>query len=296
MFFMKKSYLLLFTIIILSQGFQAHAQKTINVSKIDDFIKAIAPNKVIKLKSDKFILSNINRNITNSYVNIRPIGNGLQLEIKGVSNLRIEGASTRKSKIISNNQFAGVLLFDNCDNITIDNVEIGHAPTTSLTGEGAALEFKNSKKITLNNSLFFGNNAQGLVLRNCSESRFENITIQGCTKGILSIHNSNQVEFSNCRFTNNQQYDLINVFDTEKVSFNNCLIDFNKSGDGAAHNVYALFNAPLTPGMYDPIITLTKCTIEDNHCQYFCRSGSAVKLEDCQLDNNIFERGYNSHK
>ena len=291
---MKKPSLLILVFILTLSTF-AQAQKTINVSKVDDLIKAIAPNKIIKLKSNKFILSNINRNISNPYVDVIPVGSGLRLEIKGVSNLKIEGNSNRKSKIISNTPSAPVLVFENCDNITIDNIEAGHSPT-SLAGEGAIFVFKNSSKITLTNSILSGSSTEGLSLKNCSETRFDNVTIRGCSIGILSIRNSQQITFINCRFTDNQSYDLINVFDSENINFNDCLIDLNKSGDGAAHNTYALFNVPLTPGMYDSTIKLTKCTIEDNHCQYFCRSGTAVKLDDCQLHNNIFEKGYNSHK
>lgn len=290
-----KKYLLFLAWVCTGFFSQVFAQKTVNVSNINELIQAIAPNKIIKLKANKFILSNLNINISNPHVNLEPVEDGFRVEIKGVSNLRIEGASERKSKIISNSRYAPILVFNDCDNISIDNIEAGHGSSKGIC-KGEVLAFHNSKKITLTNTILFGSGTEGLLLNNCTESRFDNVTIRGCTQGILTIRNSSQIDFINCRFTDNRQFDLINIFDSEKITLSNCLIDLNRSGDGSPHNIYALFNAPLTLGMHDPILTLTKCTIEDNYCQYFCRSGNAVKLVDCQLDNNIFEKGYNSHK
>ncbi len=271
----------------------AQRTKTVSVSTADEFIESIGSNRTIKLKAKRFVFSKLNARRFTGSVRLVPVFDGFQIEISDVKNLRIEGEVL--TKLLTSHRYAYVLSFRNCENIVIDQVEAGHAPIQGYC-TGGVFAFYNSKNIQVNNSVLFGSGTEGITLEGVEQAKFDNLTIRSCTYGIMTLKGASEVEFVKCRFTDNQEYDLINIYDSENISFTECTIDLNRAGTGADYDNYALINAPLTYGAYKTVATFRKCVIEDNHCQYLLRSDTAVKLEDCDLANNSVEKSYYNYK
>lgn len=292
---MKKKYYFLISFLLFYTSIStilAQKPKTVVVNSTDDFIKEISSNKIIKIKTNKILLSELKGLISNSNVNKEAVFDGDKIVIEDVENLSIIGESSEFVKILTSVRYAHVLSFKNCKNITLENLEAGHAPGKGYC-VGGVFEFNNTKKVKIKNSVLFGSGTEGLTLTTVENGTFENVIIRSCTYGIMTLNLCNKLTFTNCRFTDNQEFDLINVYDSEKINFNNCQIDFNQTGSGRDFDAYAIFNVPLSGGNE---ISLNKCTIEDNFSQYFCRSGTTVIVKDCKIENNIFQKGYNSNK
>ena len=289
----KISFLLICTLFI--QVAFAQKSKIVTVSNLNELISAIGSDKIIKIKSNKILFSDLKKIPDNAQVQVEEVFDGLALTINNVKNLRIEGDGSKAVKLITNTRYAHVLTFKNCENIEIVNVEAGHGPGKGYC-VGGVFAFYKSSKITIQNSLLFGSGTEGITMEDVQDAKFNNITIQSCTYGIMTLTNTRNIEFTNCHFTDNQEFDMVNIFNSENINFISCHFDYNRSGTGAEYDNYALFNAPLGTGFSKNLVILKKCVIEDNYSPYFCRSGSSIKMEDCQMDNNLFVKGFNSNK
>jgi Right handed beta helix region len=292
---MKKNLLLLS--FVFASIVMGNAQKiqTLVVSTTDELIGAIESNRIIRLKESKYLLSDLNPASGNPKVKIERVHDGFHIVIQDVKNLKIIGAIQQGSKLITNTRYANVLSFRNCEEVSLENIEAGHAPYRGYC-TGGVFAFNSCKKINVKGCVLFGSGTEGVSMENCIDSFFQDITIKSCTYGIMSLSNCRNITFQHSRFTDNQEFDLINVYDSENIVLIDCHIDYNKSGRGEDYDNYALFNAPFSVGMTQAVVILKKCVIEDNYTQFFCRNETAIRLEDCKLDNNIFEKGYKSQK
>jgi hypothetical protein len=276
------------------QAQKAPKLRKVTVSTTEDFINALVSGNHIILKEPKYVLTNLSPNLKNPNIQLIRVGNGgTMLQVQNLQNLQISGNPKTFTKLLTSVSAAYVLSFKNCENVVLENLEAGHAPLQGYC-QGGVLGFYNSKKIQVNNSILFGSGTEGITLEGVSEAKFNNLVIKSCTYGIMTLTGVRDVEFNNSRFTDNREFDMITVSDGENIRFNQCQIDFNRSGRGEASDNYALINAVSSSNSAGSFILMSNCKIEDNLCQYFCRSQNAIKLDNCQMDNNLFEKGYNS--
>ncbi|MCU0448124.1 MAG: hypothetical protein MUE85_24755 [Microscillaceae bacterium] len=268
--------------------------KKVNVGTTEELINALVSGNHILLTAPKYILTNLSPNLKNPNVQLIKTSEGVMIQVQNLQNVQISGNPKTLSKLLHNATDAYVLSFKNCENLVLEYLEAGHAPSQSQ-GRGGVLGFYHCKKIQVNHSILLGSSGEGITLESVSEAKFNNLTIRGCAYGIMTLTGVRDISFENSRFTDNRQFDMITVNDGEHIRFNQCQIDFNRTGRGEISDNYALINAVSDSYTGGSFIFLTNCKIEDNFCQYFCRSQNAVKLDNCQMDNNTFERGYNSN-
>ncbi|GAB4398355.1 MAG: hypothetical protein OHK0053_16830 [Microscillaceae bacterium] len=273
---------------------QAQKQKTVYVSTPSELIEQIAPDRIIRLKSSLFLLSETNLRTNNPYVNLRYEKEGLAIEIRQVDNLSLIGEKAMNVRLIHNGRNQTILRFTDCKNLRLQDLEIGFG-AGPRPAEGRLLVFQNVKGLNLSNLRLWGGSREALHLVSVQEGRFDNLLISHCTQHALTLLNCAQIDFMNCHFVGNQGLDLLNILASEKINLEACRIEYNQTGTGAEYDSYALINAPLPEGILSPVIFLKKCLILANYAQYFCRSVTAASLSDCQVEYNIFVQGYNSN-
>lgn len=289
----KLSLIFLFVLLLSSYTSLAQKVRTVSVDNFDDLVQEIRSNVIIKLSTKRLEISTQQTFLANPNVSYETLVQGQRLQIKGVQNLTIIGDAEVPSKIVSASPHAHVLYFLNCENIRLENLEIGHIPPKGQC-MGGVLAFTNCKNISLQNTLLFGSGSEGLTLDKVEECAFNNIVIRGCTKAIMSLNNCREITFKGSRFSDNLGLDLVNVFDSEKINFEACTFDLNRSGEGKPYEHYALFNAPLSLNVSSVVLNLEDCLIEDNRSQYFCRSAAAINTKNCVIEHNVFEKKYSS--
>lgn len=144
-------------------------------------------------------------------------------------------------EIITEPVYGNVLSFDNCSNITIENVDAGNGAEKGACTGGVFFLIR-SRNINIRNTIMYGSGMEGITAEEVTGLKVSNSTIWGCSYSIMSIINSSDVEFSNCRFRDNAEYDMINIYSTmSSVVFKSCTITGNQTGS-ESYSDYSLFN------------------------------------------------------
>lgn len=260
--------------------------ETIRVSNETEFINAIGSNRIIELNPGTYSLSKFYE-IQTDYVSWLNVGDGYQLNIKGIENLSIIGLGDEPVKIHIEPLSAYVLAFENARNITIKNIEAGHFPEKGSC-QGGVLYFGSSKNIIIVNSILFGCGKEGLTLSQVENLHFINSIIKDCSYGIMTAHGSTGLAFSGSGFFNNQQYDLLNFTQCTNISFTQCDFSSNKAISG-----YGFLNTHDSKA-----IVIKDSKIHDNSAAHLLTSmdKGMVKITNTTFQNNHFYEGgyYNS--
>ena len=240
---MKKFILLVFAIVLVMPTI-AKNQKEYRVKTVEEFIVALGSDRIIILEQGPAY--NITNGFEDDYVakvitqskllNVEYAFDGLELQINDVENLSIRGAGNKPVRLLIEPRYAYVLNFIGCKNITLENLEMGHTPEGGYC-TGGVLNYLNSENIMIQNCRLFGCGMEGITLERTTNLRCENTDIYECTYNIFTIVGSSNIYFTNCRFYENQEFEMINVSnDCENIVLDQCLIYDNK---GTLFNVHA---------------------------------------------------------
>ncbi|NJL15212.1 MAG: hypothetical protein HC913_20865 [Microscillaceae bacterium] len=133
----------------------AQKQKIVYVSTPGELIEQIAPDRIIRLKSSLFLLSETNLRTNNPYVNLRYDKEGLAIEIRQVDNLSLIGEKAMNVRLIHNGRNQTILSFTDCKNLSLQDLEVGFG-AGPRPAEGRLLVFQNVKGLNLSNLRLWG--------------------------------------------------------------------------------------------------------------------------------------------
>lgn len=271
-------------LLLLVFGAKAQKNKVFSVNSAKDFVAAIGSDRTIELKGNTIYLHEITPQQSGENYTFSECYDGYELNITNVKNLKIVGLTKQPVKIITKPLYGNVLVFNGCDGITLENIDAGHGPQKGSC-VGGVLYFKNSKNIQILNSIMFGSGIEGITTENVTNLTCKNSVIQGCTYSIMSLNDSQNFWFQNCKFFDNQEFDLINISNTPGVEFDACTFGSNRTGT-ESYSDYALFNIDQAA-----VVQLKNCTVENNLAAYLASSKSNIKLKRTTLENNQFVKG-----
>ena len=140
---------------------------------------------------------------------------GQQLVLRNFEGLVIRGK--RNSSIEVNPRYSFCLSFIDCNSCKLENLTIGH--TEGGYCDGGVLE--GNRNFVFNCDLY-GCGTYGIVARESRELIVHNTSIHDCTYGIMELRECLGVNFSNCDFFSNREYDLINNNGSEYTMFFDC--------------------------------------------------------------------------
>lgn len=280
---MKKFNLLLGVFYFICIGLNAQT-KVITVDTPDEFVDAIGSDRTIQLKGSSIYLSNVSPDKRGANYKFVKEYDGNELTIFGVNNLKIIGLGNKPVKIITKPVYGDVIAFENCNNITIENVDAGHGPEKGGC-TGGVFNISNSKNFIINKSIMYGSGMEGITAENVTGLKCNNSIIKGCTYSIMTLNNCNDFEFISCEFTDNKEYDLVNISNCISVKFNSCSFANNQTGT-EEYADYAIFNVSQSMS-----IVLKDCMIENNLTAFFCKKANTIELNNTKLENNSFKKG-----
>lgn len=189
-----------------------------------EFVEKIRNGSKIELYTTKLSLENI-RSSKGNNVYFREVFDGTELVISNIYDFSIIGTSAEKSEIVTAPSYATVINFETSNNISIENVSIGHSPKQGDC-DGGVLNFSYCYNINLDNLVLYGCGTYGLELDSCAKVIISNTIIKECTYGILSILNCRNIAFENCIFENNISHDIY-IRNVQGIYFNNCIFKNN---------------------------------------------------------------------
>ena len=212
--------------------------KDVEVRTPEEFIKAIASNTRVLIKTPTINLSDCKTEITNGNVSWSKSYNDFELKISNIKNLTIEGVGKRRAELIIESYTSEVLNFKNVENVSIKNINAWHKAQGPCSG--SVLGFDTSKNITINNTELNGSGAWGLSLGNVSGLTCKNSTITHCTYGAISAYQCKNLSFYRTNIVkNNTTEEMLSLLKSSNIKFTEC-------------NVQGNFN--ITQGLYFALI------------------------------------------
>jgi len=172
--------LLFISAVFLSVSVSAQKRKVIVVDHPDKFVDAIGSNRTIKLKGKEINLKDVSAGKSGANYRFDKEHDGFELVIFGVKNLQIIGMGKNQVKITTEPQYGDVIVFENCENITIENVDAGHGPEKGYC-TGGVFNFSNSQNITINQSILYRIGMEVITAEGVRNFKCNKSIIRGCT-------------------------------------------------------------------------------------------------------------------
>ena len=169
-------------------------QKTVHVSTADEFLSALAPNTEIVVDAqliDFSTAANYGKSGSEYYRWDDPY-DGPELVIQNVQNVTVRGGGEERTDntLSCVPRYADVLTFENCSNIYVTHIGLGHTQEPGYC-LGGVLNFTNSEKILVEDCDLYGCGTLGVIGYYSLDIQVINNRIHDCSVG--------GVEFSSCR-------------------------------------------------------------------------------------------------
>ena len=204
--------------------------EAIRVSTAGGFLEAIAPDAVIELAPGTYNLTEYLREASDTvsdYV-ARGFTDGWQAEIHSVAGLTLRGAKGGKVEVVAEPRYSDVLCFNDCTDITIENITFGHTIEQGNC-QGAVLEFDDCRNIHLDGLDLYGCGTYGVAADRTVGLALKNCIIRDCSYGMIDLASCGEVVLEGCTLRDNSGFDMLSLHNTAAF-FNGCAFTGN-SGD-----------------------------------------------------------------
>ena len=250
----------------------------IEVTTVDELLNAIAPDTVIELTGQRYMLTEASDYGTGSGSGYYrwDTGDGAELVIENVTGLTIRAAN-RDTCIVTEPRWVNVLHFIDCEDITLEGFTAGH--TDGAYCSGGVLCFENTKGVTVDGCSLYGCGTEGVTTYSCEDVAVTGSEIWNCSQGAAFIYDSKNVSFDNCDFHGiTAEFGMFRTIDSDKFALLNSTIR-DSSGD-------VFFNSSRSSGVY-----IGGCEVSGNKFRdMFASELIPVTVEGCALgDNDIID-------
>lgn len=248
------------------------------VTTVDELLAAIAPDTVIELTGQRYMLTEASDYGTGSGSGYYrwDTGDGAELVIENVTGLTIRAAN-RDTCIVTEPRWVNVLHFIACEDITLEGFTAGH--TDGAYCSGGVLCFENTKGVTVDGCSLYGCGTEGVTTYSCEDVAVTGSEIWNCSQGAAFIYDSKNVSFDNCDFHGiTAELGMFRTIDSDKFALLNSTIR-DSSGD-------VFFNSSRSGGVY-----IGGCEVSGNKFRdMFASELIPVTVEGCALgDNDIID-------
>ena len=248
------------------------------VTTVDELLAAIAPDTVIELTGQRYMLTEASDYGTGSGSGYYrwDTGDGAELVIENVTGLTIRAAN-RDTCIVTEPRWVNVMHFIGCEDITLEGFTAGH--TDGAYCSGGVLCFENTKGVTVDGCSLYGCGTEGVTTYSCEDVAVTGSEIWNCSQGAAFIYDSKNVSFDNCDFHGiTAEFGMFRTIDSDKFALLNSTIR-DSSGD-------VFFNSSRSSGVY-----IGGCEVSGNKFRdMFASELIPVTVEGCALgDNDIID-------
>ncbi len=255
-------------------------EKIITVSTAQELADAIGSDRVIQLKPGEYDLSKVEQHYLEN-VYWQEEYDGSDVIIRKVQNLCIRASADGQGRprIIVHPSYVHVLTFEDCRNIDIDGITMGHWPDAGFC-TGGVLRVRKSANVKVSNCDLFGCGTEGLNLEDIDTIDVKNCSIYDCTSDLMTMVHCKSVTIEDTSFLRNlDMYGGINVEHCDKVAFNRCRIEGNSIPPAAGDS--ALFHINSSGD-----VVATDCVIRNNNVSGIVNDEKALKLVNAVTENN----------
>ena len=250
------------------------------VATVDELLAAIAPDTVIELTGQRYMLteaSDYGKDSGSEYYCWDGMGDdGAELVIKNVTGLTIRAAS-RDTCIVTEPRWVNVLHFIECGDIALEGFTAGH--TDGAYCSGGVLCFENTNGVSVDGCSLYGCGTEGVTTYGCEDVAVAGSEIWNCSQGAASIYDSENVSFDNCDFHGiTAEFGMFKISDSVRFALLNSTVR-DSSGDVFVSSSYS-------SGVY-----IGGCEVSGNKFRDMFAAGLIpITVEGCALgDNDIID-------
>ena len=262
-------------------------EAAVEVSTVDEFLSAIAPDTVIVLNEGVYELiqaADYGVSRPDGYYTWEDRYDGYQLVIRDVENLEIRGSGEREATVLSAiPRYANVLSFRDCKNLTVSDLTLGHTEEPGFCA-GGVLAFYGCQDVKILSCGLFGCGTLGIDAENCRNLSASETEIYNCSVGAVHVTSCVNVTLDRCTVrdcgTKNEEYECYELFAAESTAgfaLVNCQITGNSTQN--------LMNA-----MWSREVYLLGCSFANNsitNCAFILANTSPV-VDGCVFtENNV---------
>jgi len=246
-------------------------QKLYSVTTIEQFLDVVGPDRTIELAAEFFCLP-------------KEMKEGLVLD--KVDNLTLLGFDEKTVRFVTPMPDVPVITFKNCKNVTLNNIELGHAPEKATVCDGHVVAFYDCENVNVKDCFLFGSGFLGISATRVKKMLCTNTTIRGCTGKILTVSESSDIVFKDCIFTDNVgTNEMISFTDSKRISMENCEISLNRMTYHEMSDMmtgYSIFKATNCKK-----VTAVACTIVGNSTPFLFETRGGIERVDCTIHSNF---------
>lgn len=173
----------------------------VEVKTIDEFLEVIGPERTIVLDGTNFDLSKAKNygGLGTEYYDWEETYDGPQLVIHDVKGLNIiaKDPDPSATTLEALPRYANVLVFRNCENITVAGFTAGHTKEKG-TCAGGVIYFSECKNLRVESMRLYGCGDMGIDTFMCSNIDVVNTEIYECTSGAICFVNTKGINFIDC--------------------------------------------------------------------------------------------------
>ncbi|MCB5229514.1 MAG: right-handed parallel beta-helix repeat-containing protein [Candidatus Cloacimonetes bacterium] len=253
--------------------------KVVNVTNEQEFLKSIGSNTVINLESlDGGYLVFSGKQTLGMPKNARweEVFDGYQLVISNVNDLTITGRAVGLSVIMAEPRYANVIKFENCKDIRLENLSLGHTDGGYCTG--GVVELGHCQDFSIWNCELWGCGIEGITAWDSSGLTCELTSITDCTYNAMTMVRVSDVNFVNCVIRNNIEFNILNFSDCKDVNFTDCAI-FDNAAFGQWDTSYLIHSN-------NSRIKFQGCAIFKNNVHEVTNNPRMVRFENCAIFQN----------
>lgn len=250
------------------------------VSSLEEFLEAIEPGANIVFKKgtydftpdleDLYGKDGRKFNKDHDYVRLEECYDGLQFVIYDVDGLTISGQDGKYVELQVEPRYADVLSFENCSDISINNMTIGHTIEQGSC-EGDVLQFNECENIVLTSLDLYGCGTYGICAYETDDIDMSDSIIRDCSYGIMDLSSSSAV-FTDCEFTGCEGFDMLELSGTD-ATFSKCSFKDND----------------LSNGNFITCWSNERGTIEFKKCSFGVAESRAIDSEESGYSNVSFD-------
>jgi len=260
----------------------ADARTVIRVATAQELLKAIGPRRVIELAAGRYDLTPLRRTLL-PHVRWEEAHDGqYALIVRKLEGLTLRGpAGSEPAEIVVQTPYTFVLSFEQCSEVTLERLKLGHARSGYCIGGVVAASDCTSLRIA--DCILYGCGTEGLQLEQVRHLEMVRSVIEDCTYGIMTARECERLVMVECVFRRNVQFHGLDLTDCTHVSLVDCRIHDNVLGGLKS----PLFKTNLT----DPThrMTMQGGEIRDNAAHALTNEPTMLVLKDVKVTGNSWQ-------
>lgn len=217
----------------------------IHVSSVEELLEAIAPGAEIIVEPGRYDLTEFLQDYPNvrdqiewteghPYVQLGSVYDGVEVTVMDVDGLIIAGGgdSAAETEIVTSPRYAAVLNFENCTDIRLSCLTMGHTEVGDCSGN--VLDFERCEDILLLDMDLYGCGVYGIHANGCGDLYVANSVIHDCEYAPFDLINgTGDVLVTGCTFSGSCWGGNYEPNRLSRLAFNACVF-----GEGESNGWY----------------------------------------------------------